>query len=234
MQLAPSALHETAETLTCHLGADTWQVNELIIEDIISLDGPNDRRISMRPIGDGSTIQMWATGGIQSADQEPTEGVSHPLPHGHRWHTPVHIGSLEPDKDPGVVLYNAISDRLLPVFDTKPFYVGHRPWDPEPEPDTDTQATAPTNTDQPEPAPAPRVPSEPTPEPQTNGVPMRTSRAKSETSASDKPTRPTRKRTQVKATPAKKLAAKRATADQTEPRPTRKRTPAKPASLSED
>jgi hypothetical protein len=44
------------------------------------------------------------------------------LPHGHRWHTPVHIGALEPDKDPAVALHNAISDRLLPVFRAKPFY----------------------------------------------------------------------------------------------------------------
>ncbi|MFB7112148.1 hypothetical protein [Streptomyces sp. NPDC056190] len=48
MQLAPSALHTTAETLTRHLGADTWQVDELITNSIINLDGPHDRQIGMR------------------------------------------------------------------------------------------------------------------------------------------------------------------------------------------
>ncbi len=128
MQLAPSALHATAETLTGYLGTDTWQVNELIIDGIISLEGPHNRQIGMRLLGDGSSIQLWATGGTEPADHEPIEGTV-PLPHGHRWHTPVHISDLEADKDPGVVLYNAITDRLLPVFDAKPLYVGHRPWE---------------------------------------------------------------------------------------------------------
>ncbi|MGW4819159.1 hypothetical protein ACWEP4_09280 [Streptomyces sp. NPDC004227] len=123
MQLAPSALHTTAETLTRSLGAGTWQVDELITDGIVTFEGPHDRQIGMRLIGDGSNIQLWATGGTQPAGHEPIEGIA-PLPHGHRWHTPVHIGALEPDKDPGVVLYNAISRRLLPVFDTKPLYVG--------------------------------------------------------------------------------------------------------------
>lgn len=35
-----------------------------------------------------------------------------PLSHGRRRDTPVHIGALEPDKDPAVVLYNVLSDRL--------------------------------------------------------------------------------------------------------------------------
>ncbi|MFF4794336.1 hypothetical protein ACFY2M_32245 [Streptomyces sp. NPDC001276] len=103
MQLAPSALHTTAETLTRYLGADTRQVDELITDGIVTLEGPHDRRIGMRLIGDVSNIQLWATGGTQPAGHEPIEGIA-PLPHGHRWHTPVHIGALKPDKDPGVLL----------------------------------------------------------------------------------------------------------------------------------
>jgi hypothetical protein len=128
VQLAPSALHSTAETLTGSLGAGNWQVNELIIDGIVSLDGPHDRRIGMRLLGDGSSIQLWATGGAEPADHESIEGTA-PLPCNHRWHTPVHIGRLEADKDPAAVLYAAISDRLLPAFDAKPLYVGHRPWE---------------------------------------------------------------------------------------------------------
>ncbi|MCX4858288.1 hypothetical protein [Streptomyces canus] len=160
MQLAPSALHSTAETLTGHLG-DNWQVNELIIDGIISLNGPRDRQIGMRLLGDGSSIQLWATGGTEPADHEPIEGTI-PLPSGRRWHTPVHIGALEADKDPGVVLYNAITDRLLPVFDAKPLYVGHRPWNLPAELEAgaaDDEATAPATsaTDQRDPEAAPQA-----------------------------------------------------------------------------
>ncbi|MGW1260154.1 hypothetical protein ACWD5Q_34545 [Streptomyces sp. NPDC002513] len=119
MQLAPSALHATAETLTGYLGTDTWHVNELIIDDIISLEGPHNRQLGMRLLGNGSSIQLWATGGTETADHEPIEGTV-PLPLGRRWHTAVHIGRLEADKDPAVVLYNAISDRLLPPSTPSP------------------------------------------------------------------------------------------------------------------
>ncbi|MCZ1001225.1 hypothetical protein O1M63_29230 [Streptomyces mirabilis] len=125
MQLAPSALHATAETLGGYLG---WTLNELIIDDIISLDGPQDRQIGMRLLGNGSDIQLWATGGTEPADHKPTEGTA-PLPRGRRWHTWIHIGRLEADRDPAAVLYDHITDRLTPVFEAKPLYVGHRPWE---------------------------------------------------------------------------------------------------------
>lgn len=125
MQLAPSALHETAETLGGYLG---WTPNNLIIDDIVSLDGPHNRQIAMRLNSDGSNIQMWAIGGTQPADQEPAEDIA-PLPRGYRWNSWVHIGRLEADRDPATVLHNAITERLMPVFDAKPLYVGHRPWE---------------------------------------------------------------------------------------------------------
>ncbi|MFF4830079.1 hypothetical protein [Streptomyces sp. NPDC001312] len=46
MQLAPSALHTTAETLTRYLGADTRQVDELITDGIVNLEGPRTARSS--------------------------------------------------------------------------------------------------------------------------------------------------------------------------------------------
>jgi hypothetical protein len=71
---------------------------------------------------------MWAIGGTQPADQEPAEDIA-PLPRGYRWNSWVHIGRLEADRDPATVLHNAITERLMPVFDAKPLYVGHRPWE---------------------------------------------------------------------------------------------------------
>ncbi|MFF4504871.1 hypothetical protein [Streptomyces sp. NPDC001401] len=221
VQLAPSALHATAETLTRHLGNDNWQVNELIIDGIISLEGPHDRQIGMRLLGDGSSIQLWATGGTEPADHESIEGTI-PLPHGHRWHTPVHIGNLDADKDPGVVLYDAITESLLPAFDTKPLYVGHRPWDPAPEPEADVTAdaevTAPAagETDQPAAQAAPE------PEPKPTG--KRTGRPKAAAPAAEGDPNPSMTRKRTAATPAAAKAA-----DKSKPRPARKRTPAKPA-----
>ncbi|MFE2586006.1 hypothetical protein [Streptomyces sp. NPDC059378] len=125
MQLAPSALHDTAGTLSTRLG---WTLNELIIDDTVSLDGPHDRQIAMRLNSDGSSIQLWAIGGTEPADHEPSEDFS-PLPAGHHWNSWIHIGRLEADGDPAAILYNAITERLIPAFDTKPLYVGHQPWD---------------------------------------------------------------------------------------------------------
>ncbi|MFF3516157.1 hypothetical protein [Streptomyces sp. NPDC002573] len=212
MQLAPSALHATAETLTGYLGTDTWHVNELITDDIISLEGPHDRQIGMRLLGNGSSIQLWATGGTQPADHQPIEGIN-PLPHGRRWHTPVHIGRLTADMDPGVVLYNAITDRLLPAFDAKPLYVGHRPWDPAPEAEAeaDAEATTQADADQPGSAPKPKPETRALAEPKvTPPRPRRTKRAdKPDPPAADakpKP-RPVRKRTSVKPTVDKSAAS---------------------------
>ncbi|MFD7771652.1 hypothetical protein [Streptomyces sp. NPDC059787] len=238
MQLAPSALHATAETLTTHLGTNFWQINELILDDIVSLDGPHDRQLSLRTLGNGSIIQMWATGGAQPDDPQTFEGFP-PLINGRRWHTWIHIGDLEADQDPATVLHTTIVERLLPVFEAKPLYVGHRPWDPEPETEAEPEATAQTETEQPEPAPAPepKTPADPAPAPAAqapdNVVPMKARRKP----AASKPTTPAadaepKSRTTRKRTPAKPAASKPTTpAADAEPksRTTRKRTPTKPA-----
>ncbi|MEU6325010.1 hypothetical protein [Streptomyces sp. NPDC047009] len=223
MQLAPSALHATAETLGGYLG---WTTNELIIDDIVSLDGPQERQIGMRLLGNGSSIQLWATGGTEPA-QEPTEAIA-PLPLGRRWHTSVHIGRLEADRDPATVLYNAITDRLLPVFDTKPLYVGHRPWDTPAELETptqaDTEATTPAAADQPapEPQPEPQAPTEPTPQPTPEAAPEPAPKAAAKVI-------PMRSR---RAKPAAETPAPAAA--EPKPRAPRKRAAAKPAAAKAD
>ncbi|MGW3242186.1 hypothetical protein [Streptomyces sp. NPDC001070] len=238
MQLAPSALHATAETLGSQLG---WTPNELIIDDVISLDGPLDRQIAMRLLDNGGTVQMWATGGTQPADHQPTEGLA-PLPQGHRWHTWVHIGGLEADADPAAVLHDAITDRLLPVFDTKPLYVGHRPWDPAPELEVpvpaEDETTAPVDDDQPAVEPTPHlevpVPAEdettapvdgdqPAVEPEPAPEPAPAPEPKPEPAAKVVPIRG--RRTKPAAEPADTPAADA----EPKPRTARKRTTAKPA-----
>ncbi|MEU3342258.1 hypothetical protein [Streptomyces sp. NPDC006668] len=258
MQLAPSALHDTAGTLGGYLG---WTLNELIIDDIVSLDGPHERRIALRLNSDANNVQMWAIGGIQAADQEPAEGIT-PLPRGHHYNSWVHIGSLQPDEDPATVLYSAITERLMPVFDAKPLYVGHRPWeeafdsalsevmaestptektslrDCGPEAHTRPHDTVQDGTTEVEPAEEPPTePSEETaPEPENPADPA----------AKAFPTRPRRKppaKTDISAadgkpvrptrrrTPAKQAAAKADTpaASDKPARPARKQTPAKKA-----
>ncbi|MEU2857627.1 hypothetical protein ABZ672_04240 [Streptomyces mirabilis] len=259
MQLAPSALHATAETLGGYLG---WTLNELIIDDIISLDGPQDRQIGMRLLGNGSNIQLWATGGTEPADHKPTEGTA-ALPRGHRWHTWIHIGRLEADRDPAAVLYDHITDCLTPVFEAKPLYVGHRPWeevfdsalskviaesasaagtslrDCGPEAHTEPHdagreeaaEAAPESQPAPEPAPEPQPEPQSPEEPSAKAIPMRP-RRKPAPKADTTAADGKPARPARKRTPAKPAAAKTGTPaadDKPKPRPARKRTPAKPA-----
>ncbi|WP_406427787.1 hypothetical protein [Streptomyces sp. NBC_01589] len=178
--------------------------------------------------GGGGTVRLWAPGGSQLS------GDVAPLPLGHRRHTVVHIGRFEADKDPAVVLYNAISNRLLPAFDTKPLYVGHRPWDPAPELEAaataDAEATtiAAGGTDQPVPGaapePEPQAPAEPPPSrPASRASPHPPQRPLPSPSRRRPGPKPAAKRTRrtKPATPAADGEPK--------PRPARKSTPAKPA-----
>ncbi|MFF1839770.1 hypothetical protein ACFVXE_37245 [Streptomyces sp. NPDC058231] len=171
VQLAPSALHATAEDLAVRLG---WQLDGLDYDGIVHLQGDLERQIGMRLINNGSTVQLWATGGTQPTDQ-PAYGIA-PLPHGHRYNTAVHISALTEDQDPGVVLYNTVRDNLLPVFDAKPYYVGHRPWEPDIATDVEPDAKA-------------------------KPVAKRTRRTKTDPAAEPKP-RVSRKRTTAKPKPA--------------------------------
>ncbi|MFI5799102.1 hypothetical protein [Streptomyces sp. NPDC051677] len=216
VQLAPSALHATAESITEYLDSDSWQVNKLINDGIIGLDGPHERQIGMRLLGDGSSIQLWATGGTVPADHEPIEDTI-PLPHGHRWHIPVHIGGLEADEDPGVALYNTITDRLLPVFDAKPLYVGHRPWDPPADLEADAAgATTPADASESD---------QPAPEPQT-ATDKQTRHLKAVPEPADQPTAEPR-------VPAEQPDTEATHAPQQKPTPKRTRRP-KPAAPSAD
>ncbi|MET7522604.1 hypothetical protein ACWEAF_44510 [Streptomyces sp. NPDC005071] len=205
MQLAPSALHATAEDLATRLG---WQLDGLDYDGIVHLQGDLERQIGMRLINNGNTVQLWATGGTQPADHEPADGIA-PLPHSHHYNTAVHIGSLTEDQDPGVVLYNTVRDDLLPVFDAKPCYVGHRPWEPDiaPAVEPDAEVTTPPDAgvdEQPAPACEPQAPADqpapepqPEPEPEAKPAAKRTRRTKADPAAEPKP-RPARKRTPAK------------------------------------
>lgn len=222
MQLAPSALHATGEDLAARLG---WQLDGLDYDGIVHLQGSLERQIGMRLINNGSTVQLWATGGTHPADH-PADAVA-PLPYRHSYNMAVHIGALTEDEDPGVVLYDTVRDNLLPVFDAKPYYVGHRPWEPDiapaVEPDAEVASTPAAGADeQPAPAPEPKTPAdqpEPQPEPEAKPAPKRTRRAKTDPATEPQP-RPTRKRTTAK--PAAPAPA------EPKPRVSRKRTTAKP------
>lgn len=237
MQLAPSALHETGQALAHLLGP--WQTADPDHDGVVHLAGPLDRHIGMRLIHNGSTVQLWATGGTQPTSQEPTGAVV-PLPHGDRWHHPVHLDSLTEEQDPAAILYTAINDNLLPVFDTKPNRVGHRPWEPDTEPDieADVEATVQAAAgveDQAEPepqAPADQPAPQPKPAPEPKApvdelAAKRTRRATADPAAEPKPkpARPARKRTPAKADPAAAAAEPKVKPA----RPARKRTTTKPA-----
>ncbi|MDX2849251.1 hypothetical protein PV342_12430 [Streptomyces sp. PA03-3a] len=235
MQLAPSALHTAGEDIARLLG---WELADPDYDGTVHLHGPLERHIGMGLIHGGSTVQLWATGGAQPADHTPG-GDLVPLPQGRRYHHGVGIGSLTEDQDPGVVLYNAIRDNLLPVFDAKPSYVGHRPWEIPVEADViDVEATVQAaaaagvdvgDQDEPQSAPEPSAEPQPAPEPQAPVDELAAKRTRKRTTtkpdpaAADKP-KPARKRTTTKPAPAAKAAAEPKPA-----RPARKRTTTTPA-----
>ncbi|MFF3493774.1 hypothetical protein ACFYWS_20745 [Streptomyces sp. NPDC002795] len=181
MQLTNSALYQCARGVAELLRAPWHTDDTLSAVGIIELVGPHKRTIGMTMIRNGRTVQTWATGGTTPTPTPDAE--IQPLPKGHRWHHAVNIDSLDSDQDPTAALYYAIHGNLVPAFDAKPLFVGHRPWEPDPADDADpldVEATVRAAIDEgvdlddepePEPEPEPEAQPEPEPEPEPEAQP---------------------------------------------------------------
>ncbi|MFD3455813.1 hypothetical protein ACFWVC_26995 [Streptomyces sp. NPDC058691] len=219
MQLAPSALHAAGEAVAHLLGP--WELADPGYDGTVHLHGPLERHIGMRLIQGGNTVQLWVTGGTQPADHQPGSDLV-PLPKGQAYNTAVHLNSLTEEQDPAVLIYTALSENLLPVFDAKPSRVGHRPWETSIEADVEAtvQAAAAAGVDvgdQPEP--------QPQQEPEPAAEPAATPEPAPQDPADELAAKRTRKRTTTNPAPAAAAAA-----DKPKPaRPARKRTSTKPA-----
>ncbi|KFF98130.1 hypothetical protein IQ62_27090 [Streptomyces scabiei] len=136
MLITDAAVREAAANLAQSLGGD-WVIDTAAPADgaahLVYSDG---RGISFRPIFGGTTVQLWITGSAAPplpddatlADRALREAqLTARLAEGHRYNKATTLVT-EADEDPELIILRTLEDDLLPAFDYKPRYVGHRPW----------------------------------------------------------------------------------------------------------
>ncbi|WP_105968373.1 hypothetical protein [Streptomyces geranii] len=136
MLITDAAVREAAAHLAQSLGGD-WAIDaEAPADGAAHLIYSDGRGISFRPIFGGTTVQLWITGSAAPplldsaalADHALYEAqVAARLPEGHRYNKATTLVT-EADEDPELIILRTLEDDLLPAFDYKPRYVGHRPW----------------------------------------------------------------------------------------------------------
>lgn len=136
MLITDAAVREAAVNLAQSLGGD-WVIDTTAPADgaahLVYSDG---RGISFRPIFGGTTVQLWITGsGVPPVPDDATLAehalreaqLTACLAEGHRYNKATTLVT-EADEDPELIILRTLEDDLLPAFDYKPRYVGHRPW----------------------------------------------------------------------------------------------------------
>ncbi|MFC7870777.1 hypothetical protein ACFUS2_06385 [[Kitasatospora] papulosa] len=135
MLITDAAVRETAAILAQSLGGDWTLDPEAPADGAAHLIYSDGRAISFRPIFGGATVQLWITGNAAPPlpdDATPADQAAHEariaarLPKGHRYNKATTLVTEE-EEDPAVIILRTLED-LLPAFDYKPRYVGHRPW----------------------------------------------------------------------------------------------------------
>lgn len=136
MLITDAAVREAAVAVAQSLSGG-WVVDPEAPADgaahLVSLDG---RGISFRPVFGGTVVQLWITGGStppSPADATPAEQAARAarlavrLPTGQRYNMAANLVT-ENDEEPEFIIMRTLEGGLLPAFDYKPGYVGHRPW----------------------------------------------------------------------------------------------------------
>lgn len=136
MLITDAAVREAAASLAQNLGGD-WAIDvEAPADGAAHLIYSDGRGISFRPIFGGTTVQLWITGSAAPplpdsatlADHALYEAqVAARLREGHRYNKAATLVT-ESDEDPELIILRTLEGDLLPAFDYKPRYVGHRPW----------------------------------------------------------------------------------------------------------
>ncbi|MCZ4099828.1 hypothetical protein [Streptomyces sp. H39-C1] len=135
MLITDAAVRETAVTLVQSLGGDWTLDPEAPADGAAHLIYSDGRAISFRPILGGATVQLWITGNAAPAlpdSATPAEYAAYEahmaarLDEGRRYNKAASLVTEE-DEEPAVIILRTLED-LLPAFEYKPHYVGHRPW----------------------------------------------------------------------------------------------------------
>ncbi|WP_329216975.1 hypothetical protein OG352_13480 [Streptomyces sp. NBC_01485] len=136
MLITDAAVREAAAHLAQSLGGE-WAIDaEAPADGAAHLLCSDGRGISFRPIFGGTTVQLWITGSAAPPPPDSATLADHALyeaqvtarlPEGHRYNKATTLVT-EADEDPELIILRILEDDLLPAFDYKPRYVGHRPW----------------------------------------------------------------------------------------------------------
>lgn len=136
MLITDAAVREAAAHLAQSLGGD-WAIDaEAPADGAAHLIYSDGRGISFRPIFGGTTVQLWITGSAAPPLPDDATLADHALreaqltarlAEGHRYNKATTLVT-EADEDPELIILRTLEDDLLPAFDYKPRYVGHRPW----------------------------------------------------------------------------------------------------------
>ncbi|WP_274557984.1 hypothetical protein [Streptomyces spiramyceticus] len=142
MLITDAAVQETGHTVANTLACG-WAIDpDAPADGAAHLLHPDGRRIGLRPIFGGTTVQLWITGNAAPPPADDADKAAHEtylagrLAEGRHYHAAI---SLVEDADeanddeangrePADLITEALDDKLLPAFEQKPFYVGHRPW----------------------------------------------------------------------------------------------------------
>ncbi|MFM9493638.1 hypothetical protein ACKI1Q_08370 [Streptomyces galilaeus] len=136
MLITDAAVREAAANLAQSLGGD-WVIDTAApVDGAAHLVYSDGRGISFRPIFGGTTVQLWITGSAAPPLPDDATLADHALreaqltarlAEGHRYNKATTLVT-EADEDPELIILRTLEDDLLPAFDYKPRYVGHRPW----------------------------------------------------------------------------------------------------------
>ncbi|MER6204653.1 hypothetical protein [Streptomyces sp. NPDC001642] len=136
MLITDAAVREAAANLAQSLGGD-WTIDATApVDGAAHLVYSDGRGISFRPIFGGTTVQLWITGSAAPPLPDDATLADHALreaqlaarlAEGHRYNKATTLVT-EADEDPELIILRTLEDDLLPAFDYKPRYIGHRPW----------------------------------------------------------------------------------------------------------
>ncbi|MET9318778.1 hypothetical protein ABZX75_01050 [Streptomyces sp. NPDC003038] len=126
MLINDEATRQVAETVGNALGIGFTLRNAVLANGAAEMGYPDGRVLGFRPIFGGAFVQLWIIGNAKPAGdgEPPTLG----LLDGQLYHAAISLIDAE-DTDPADLILEKLTNDLLPAFEFKPHYVGHRPWE---------------------------------------------------------------------------------------------------------
>ncbi|WP_314250857.1 hypothetical protein [Streptomyces sp. DSM 40907] len=125
MLINDEATRQVAETIGNALGVGFTLRNAAIANGAAHIEYPDGRALGFRPIFGGAIVQLWIIGNAKPAGED--EPPTFRLLEGHLYHAAISL--IDTEDDPADLILEKLTNDLLPAFEFKPHYVGHRPWE---------------------------------------------------------------------------------------------------------